>query len=56
MRDFLFKRLLFCCSLLVLLICGGMVYSLVGGAVAAFEAFGFFPIYRVAGMEPDGRE
>lgn len=42
MRDFLFKRLLFCCSLLVLLICGGMVYSLVGGAVPAFEAFGFF--------------
>ena len=42
MRDFIFKRLLFLCSLLVLLICGGMVYSMVSGAVPAFQAFGFF--------------
>lgn len=42
MRDFIFKRLLFLCSLLVLFICGGMVYSLVSGAVPAFEQFGFF--------------
>ena len=41
MRDFIFKRLLFLCSLLVLLICGGMVYSLVSGAVPAFNTFGF---------------
>lgn len=42
MRDYIFKRLLFLCSLLVLLICGGMVYSLVSGAVPAFEKFGSF--------------
>lgn len=42
MRDFIFKRLLFICSLLILLICGGMCYSLVSGAVPAFEHFGFF--------------
>lgn len=42
MRDFIFKRLLFLCSLLVLLICGGMVYSLVSGAVPAFNTFGFW--------------
>ncbi|MEG0795490.1 MAG: phosphate ABC transporter permease subunit PstC [Odoribacter sp.] len=42
MRDYIFKRLLFLCSLLVLLICGGMVYSLVSGAIPAFEQFGFF--------------
>lgn len=42
MRDFIFKRLLFLCSLLVLLICGGMVYSLISGAVPAFNTFGFW--------------
>ena len=42
MRDFIFNPLLFLCSLLVLLICGGMVYSLVGGAVPAFNTFGFW--------------
>lgn len=42
MRDFIFKRLLFLCSLLVLLISGGMVYSLVTGAVPAFSQYGFF--------------
>ena len=41
MRDFIFKRFLFLCSLLVLLICGGMVYSLVSGAIPAFSQFGF---------------
>ena len=42
MHDFIFKRLLFLCALLILLICGGMVYSLVNGAMPAFETFGFF--------------
>lgn len=41
MRDFIFKRLLFVCSLLVLFICAGMVYSLVSGSLPAFEHFGF---------------
>lgn len=40
--DSLFKRLLFLCSLLVLFICGGMVYSLVSGAIPAFGQYGFF--------------
>lgn len=42
MRDFIFKRLLFFCSLLILFICGGMIYSLCSGALPAFEKFGFF--------------
>lgn len=40
MRDFLFTRLLFLCSLLVVLICGGMVYSLVNGAWPAISQTG----------------
>ena len=52
MRDFIFKRLLFLCSLLVLLICGGMVYSLVSGAVPAFQAFGFFGFIGSAEWNP----
>lgn len=42
MRDYIFKRLLFCCALLILLICGGIVYTLVNGAIPAFSQFGFF--------------
>lgn len=42
MRDYIFKRLLFAGALLVLLICGGMIYSLVSGALPAFGRFGFF--------------
>lgn len=42
MKDYLFKRLLFLSSLLLLFICGGMVYSLVSGATPAFRHFGFF--------------
>lgn len=53
MRDYIFKRLLFLCSLLVLLICGGMVYSLVSGAVPAFEKFGFF--HFISSVEWDPR-
>ena len=41
MRDFIFKRLLFVCALLVLFICAGMVYSLVSGSIPAFRHFGF---------------
>lgn len=43
MRDSIFKRLLFLSALLILLICGGMAYSLVSGALPAFRQFGFFP-------------
>lgn len=42
MRDYIFKRLLFLCSLLVLFISAGMIYSLVSGAIPAFGHFGFF--------------
>lgn len=52
MRDYIFKRLLFLCALLVLLICGGMVYSLVSGAVPAFEKFGFFRFISTAEWNP----
>lgn len=52
MRDYIFKRLLFLCSLLVLLICGGMVYSLVSGAVPAFEKFGFFHFISSVEWDP----
>ncbi len=52
MRDFIFKRLLFLCSLLVLLICGGMVYSLVTGAVPAFSQYGFFQFIFSSEWDP----
>lgn len=42
MRDYIFKRLLFVCALIIILICGGMFYSLISGAAPAFEHFGFF--------------
>lgn len=52
MRDFIFKRLLFLCSLLVLFICGGMVYSLVSGAIPAFSQFGFFHFLATSEWDP----
>lgn len=42
MKDLIFKRLLLICSFLILLICAGMVYSLVSGAIPAFQHFGIF--------------
>lgn len=42
MRDYIFKRLLFVCALIIILICGGMFYSLISGATPTFEHFGFF--------------
>lgn len=42
MRDYIFKRILFLCALLVLLICGGIFYSLISGAIPAFQHFGLF--------------
>lgn len=57
MRDYIFKRLLFFCALLVLLICGGMVYSLVSGAAPAFGEYGFFRFISTAEWDPtSGRE
>lgn len=42
MRDYIFKRLLFICSLIILFISAGMIYSLVSGSLPAFRHFGFF--------------
>lgn len=42
MRDYIFKRFLFAGALLILLISGGIFYSLINGALPAFEHFGFF--------------
>lgn len=50
--DSLFKRLLFLCSLLVLFICGGMVYSLVSGAIPAFGQYGFFSFIASPEWDP----
>lgn len=53
MKDLIFKRLLFCCSILVLLISGGMIYSLVSGALPAFEHFGFFHFIGTSEWNPN---
>lgn len=42
MRDYIFKRLLLAGALLILLIIGGIFYSLISGALPAFEHFGVF--------------
>lgn len=52
MRDKIFKILLLLCSSLVLLICGGMVYSLVSGSLPAFDHFGVFNFITTAEWNP----
>lgn len=52
MRDKIFKILLLLCSLIVLLICGGMVYSLVSGAVPAFSHFGIIDFITTSEWNP----
>lgn len=52
MRDYIFKRLLFFCSLIVLFICAGMIYSLVSGAIPAFRHFGFFQFIASSEWNP----
>lgn len=42
MRDYIFKRLLLVGALLILVISGGIFYSLISGALPALEHFGFF--------------
>lgn len=53
MRDYIFKRLLFLCSFIGSADLWGMVYSLVSGAVPAFEKFGFF--HFISSVEWDPR-
>ncbi|MGL5636458.1 MAG: phosphate ABC transporter permease subunit PstC [Bacteroidales bacterium] len=52
MKDKIFRFLLIFCAALVLLICGGMVYSLVSGSVEAFSHFGFFKFLSTAEWNP----
>ncbi|MGL5919825.1 MAG: phosphate ABC transporter permease subunit PstC, partial [Bacteroidales bacterium] len=52
MKDKIFRFLLILCASLVLLICGGMVYSLVSGSVEAFSHFGFFKFITTAEWNP----
>ena len=50
--DFIFKRLLFIASLLILLICAGIAYALVTGAWPAFAHFGFFGFIGSSTWDP----
>lgn len=53
MRDFIFKRLLFLCSLLIVFICGGMMYSLFSGSLPAFGQFGFLQFIGSSDWNPN---
>ncbi|MCK9302902.1 MAG: phosphate ABC transporter permease subunit PstC [Bacteroidales bacterium] len=46
MKDKVVKILTFIAAVIILIICGGMVYSLVTGAVPAFEKFGVDFIFK----------
>ena len=52
MSDYLFKRLLIICCIFILLICAGMVYSLVSGAFPAFHHYGFLNFIGTADWNP----
>ncbi len=52
MRDKIFRIVLLICATLVLLICGGMVYSLVMGAIPAFSHFGILNFIGTADWNP----
>lgn len=53
MKDKIFKKSLFVASILILLICAGMVYSLFSGSIAAFEEFGFFKFIFSSSWDPN---
>lgn len=52
MKDKIFKKSLFIASILILLICAGMVYSLFSGAIPAFKEFGFFKFIFSTSWDP----
>ncbi len=52
MKDRIFRALLFICSALVLLICAGMIYSLVSGSLFAWKHFGIFHFITTAEWNP----
>jgi len=51
-KDILFKRLLFVAALLILLICAGIVYTLVSGSYGTFVRFGFFHFITSTAWNP----
>lgn len=54
--DKITKLVLFSVSILILMLAAGMVYSLVGGAIPAFKAFGLQFIYSGEWDPSEGRE
>ena len=54
--DKITKAVLFSVSTLILMLAAGMVYSLVGGAVPAFKAFGWQFIFSGEWNPTEGRE
>ncbi|MFR5871048.1 MAG: PstC family ABC transporter permease [Alistipes sp.] len=52
-RDRIFKGLLLAAAAAIILICGGMFYSLISGATPAFDHFGFFRFIASSDWNPD---
>ena len=53
MRDKIFKILLCLSALLIVLVCGGMFYSLFTGSLGAFQHFGFFHFISETNWDPN---
>ena len=51
-RDRIFKGLLLAAAAAIILICGGMFYSLISGAAPAFDHFGFFRFIASSDWNP----
>ncbi|MGL5683235.1 MAG: phosphate ABC transporter permease subunit PstC [Marinifilaceae bacterium] len=56
MKDFLFKKLLLLSSVLILLICSGMIYSLVSGSIETFSHFGIFRFIFSGEWDPNPQQ
>ncbi len=52
MKDKIVKKVLFVASILILLICAGMIYSLFSGAIPAFQKYGFFEFIFSSSWDP----
>lgn len=52
MKDRIFKYLLFSCSILILLIAAGMIFSLIGGSIPTFSKFGIFKFITSSEWNP----
>lgn len=53
MRDKIFKTLLVLSALIIVLVCGGMFYSLFTGSFGAFQHFGFFNFISDTNWDPN---